>query len=54
MKVNLDTRTFSESVTGLNPKATLLQVSAKTGRAIDEWISWLELQVSIGTQPWSG
>jgi hydrogenase nickel incorporation protein HypB len=36
---------FKKTVAGMNPKAGLFQVSAKTGVGMDAWISWLELQL---------
>jgi hydrogenase nickel incorporation protein HypB len=36
---------FKKTVAGMNPKAGLFQVSAKTGDGMDSWITWLELQL---------
>lgn len=36
---------FYRAVTGVNPKAKLLQVSCKTGEGLDQWLSWLESQL---------
>ncbi len=36
---------FQRAVTGLNPKAKILQVSCKTGEGIEEWVSWLESEL---------
>jgi hydrogenase nickel incorporation protein HypB len=51
---DFDVKTFMVSVAGLNPKASLLQLSAKTGQGMDGWIAWLESQIAPGTGPWSG
>jgi len=32
---------FHKAVTGLNPKAKILQVSCKTGEGLEDWFSWL-------------
>lgn len=37
---NLDT--FPEIISGLNPSARILPVSAKTGEGMDGWVSWIE------------
>ncbi|MBN1189612.1 MAG: hydrogenase nickel incorporation protein HypB [Dehalococcoidales bacterium] len=37
---NLDT--FKKTITGMNPKAAQLQISARTGEGMDDWIKWLE------------
>jgi hydrogenase nickel incorporation protein HypB len=34
--------TFNKAVTGMNPKAKIFRVSAKTGEGLDGWITWLE------------
>jgi len=39
---DFDLTAFRRAVTGLNPKASIFQVSCKTGEGIDGWISWLE------------
>ncbi len=33
---------FSKAVSGLNPSASILPVSAKTGEGLEAWFSWLE------------
>jgi hydrogenase nickel incorporation protein HypB len=33
---------FPEIISGLNPSAKILQVSAKTGEGMDGWFSWIE------------
>jgi hydrogenase nickel incorporation protein HypB len=38
--------TFCQAVAGMNPKAALLPISAKTGQGMDEWIAWLESRLS--------
>lgn len=34
-------------ITGLNPEATLLQVSCRTGTGLDDWLNWLKRQLLI-------
>jgi hydrogenase nickel incorporation protein HypB len=33
---------FTETVKGLNPSATVIPVSAKSGEGLDDWFSWIE------------
>ena len=40
--VDFDTRAFHESVTGLNPKVQIFEISCKTGAGFEHWLSWLE------------
>jgi hydrogenase nickel incorporation protein HypB len=39
---DFDLETFNKAVTGMNPKARIFQVSAKTGEGIEAWTGWLE------------
>lgn len=39
---DFDVGAFSRAVSGLNPSARILPVSAKTGEGLEEWFSWLE------------
>lgn len=39
--LEFDFRNFSRGVSVVNPQATLLQLSCKTGEGIDGWASWL-------------
>ena len=39
---DFDLETFPEIINGLNPSATVLSVSAKTGEGLDDWFSWIE------------
>jgi hydrogenase nickel incorporation protein HypB len=34
--------TFPEIISGINPSARVLPVSAKTGEGMDDWFSWIE------------
>jgi len=36
---------FQNTVKGMNEKARLMKVSAKTGEGVDEWIDWLQEQL---------
>jgi hydrogenase nickel incorporation protein HypB len=36
---------FTKTVTGLNPKAKIFQVSCKTGEGLEAWFSWLESEI---------
>jgi hydrogenase nickel incorporation protein HypB len=44
--LEFDLETFRDLVHGLNPKAPVLVVSAKTGEGIADWIAWLEAQIA--------
>jgi hydrogenase nickel incorporation protein HypB len=39
---DFDLGTFPEIINGLNPSATVLPVSTKTGEGLDDWFSWIE------------
>ena len=36
---------FLETVTGLNPDVSILQVSCKTSQGLEDWFSWLQEQI---------
>jgi hydrogenase nickel incorporation protein HypB len=40
---------FSTAVKGLHPSALLLPVSAKTGEGLDQWFSWLQVELTAKT-----
>jgi hydrogenase nickel incorporation protein HypB len=39
---DFDVKAFSDAVSGLNPSAKILPLSAKTGEGLELWFSWLE------------
>ena len=39
---DFDLGTFPDIIHGLNPSATVLPVSAKSGEGLDDWFSWIE------------
>lgn len=39
---DFDLGTFPKIINGLNPSATVLSVSAKTGEGLDGWFAWIE------------
>jgi hydrogenase nickel incorporation protein HypB len=39
--MDFDINNFRKVVTGLNPDITIFEVSAKTGKGIDQWCQWL-------------
>jgi len=39
---DFDVKAFSDAVSGLNPSAKILPISAKTGEGLELWFSWLE------------
>jgi hydrogenase nickel incorporation protein HypB len=39
---DFDLDAFTEAVSGLNPSAKILPISAKTGEGLEHWFSWLE------------
>jgi hydrogenase nickel incorporation protein HypB len=39
---DFDLKIFSDAVSGLNPSAKILPVSAKTGEGLELWFTWLE------------
>jgi hydrogenase nickel incorporation protein HypB len=39
--VDFDIAAFRRSITGLNPKAELFELSSKTGEGIEKWCSWI-------------
>jgi hydrogenase nickel incorporation protein HypB len=42
---DFDVKIFTEVVTGLNPEAKILPISARTGAGLADWIMWLETQL---------
>jgi hydrogenase nickel incorporation protein HypB len=42
---DFDVKIFKEVVTGLNPGAKILPMSARSGEGMAEWIKWLEVQL---------
>ena len=38
---DFDQDTFPEIINGLNPSATVLSVSVKSGEGLDDWFSWI-------------
>lgn len=50
--VDFDIAAFRRSITGLNPKVEVFQLSCKTGDGIERWCSWVLEQVKINaTKP---
>ncbi|MGA2670310.1 MAG: hydrogenase nickel incorporation protein HypB [Dehalococcoidia bacterium] len=47
--VDFDIAAFRRSITGLNPKVEVFQVSCKTGEGIERWCSWILEQVETNT-----
>jgi len=43
--VDFDIAAFRRSITGLNPKAEIFQISCKTGEGIEKWYSWILGQI---------
>jgi hydrogenase nickel incorporation protein HypB len=43
--VDFDIAAFRQSVTGLNPKVEVFQLSCKTGEGVERWCSWILQQV---------
>jgi hydrogenase nickel incorporation protein HypB len=39
--VDFDIAAFRRSITGLNPKAEVFEISCKTGEGIERWCSWI-------------
>jgi hydrogenase nickel incorporation protein HypB len=39
---DFDMNGFKQAVNGLNPRAAIFPVSAKTGEGLEQWFSWLE------------
>jgi hydrogenase nickel incorporation protein HypB len=42
---DFDVKVFKEVVTGLNPGARILPMSARSGEGMEDWIMWLEAQL---------
>jgi len=50
--VDFDIASFRRSITGLNPKVEVFQLSCKTGEGIERWCSWILEQVETNaTKP---
>jgi hydrogenase nickel incorporation protein HypB len=47
--VDFDIAAFRRSITGLNPKVEIFQLSCKTGEGIERWCSWILEQVETNT-----
>jgi len=47
--VDFDIAAFRRSITGLNPKVEVFQLSCKTGEGIEKWCSWILEQVRTNT-----
>jgi hydrogenase nickel incorporation protein HypB len=43
--VDFDIAAFRRSITGLNPKVEVFEISCKTGEGIEKWCSWILEQV---------
>ncbi len=43
--LDFDIVSFTKTVSGLNPKVKIFQVSCKTGQGLEGWFSWLEEQI---------
>jgi hydrogenase nickel incorporation protein HypB len=43
--LDLDLDAFHRGVTAVNPDATVLDVSARTGEGVADWVGWIERQV---------
>ena len=43
--VDFDIAAFRRSITGLNPKVEIFQLSSKTGEGVERWCSWILEQV---------
>jgi hydrogenase nickel incorporation protein HypB len=50
--VDFDMGAFRRSITGLNPRAEIFELSSKTGQGIDRWRSWIleQIEANIGKQ----
>ena len=44
--LDFDIPAFNKAVTGLNPTVKIMPVSCKTGEGLDEWLSWLETEIT--------
>ncbi len=42
---------FDKTVLGMNPKAKLFRISARTGEGMEGWTTWLESQISTLKRP---
>ena len=39
--LRFDLSTFRQNLADINPRATVIELSAETGDGLDEWIDWL-------------
>jgi hydrogenase nickel incorporation protein HypB len=46
--VDFDIAAFRRSITGLNPKVEVFELSSKTGEGIEKWCSWILEQAEAG------
>lgn len=46
--VDFDIAAFRRSITGLNPKVEVFELSSKTGEGIEKWCSWILEQAKAG------
>jgi len=47
--VDFDIAAFRRSITGLNPRVEIFELSSKTGEGIEKWCSWILEQVKANT-----
>jgi hydrogenase nickel incorporation protein HypB len=45
--VDFDIAAFRRSITGLNPRAEIFELSSKTGEGIEKWCSWILDQAKV-------
>lgn len=50
--VDFDIAAFRLSITGLNPKVEIFELSSKTGEGIERWCSWIleQIEANVGKQ----
>lgn len=50
--VDFDIAAFRRSITGLNPKVEIFELSSKTGEGIERWCSWIleQIEANVGKQ----
>ncbi len=50
--VDFDLTAFRRSITGLNPRAEIFELSSKTGQGIERWCSWIleQMEANVGKQ----
>jgi len=44
--LDFDMALFERNLAAVNPSATVLKVSARSGDGIDSWLTWLDEQVT--------